>query len=149
MFNATCSADTPIFQCPHCGWPVEERAPEPVGGGLPVVIREKTVQRIAEEVAARLGNVTAHEILNIPRGGHRVERPRHEVMWRARQLRNPDGSRRMSLPQIGREFMKATGGMDHSSVINAVRNHDGVIRAEVIANVLSANAASALAHGGR
>lgn len=49
----------------------------------------------------------------------RIAHARHDFMWRARQIKNPDGSHRYTLPMIGR-FL---GGMDHTSIIHGVRAH--------------------------
>lgn len=59
----------------------------------------------------------AHEVTGVRRHLPLV-RARQDFMWRCRQMKNPDGSYRYSLPQIGR-FL----GMDHTTVLHGANAH--------------------------
>jgi chromosomal replication initiation ATPase DnaA len=72
---------------------------------------------IIAEVARRRG-LTAADLTGTGRWRD-VARPRQEAMWLMRQVRRADGSRRYSLPEIGR----ALGYRDHTTVLHGVRAH--------------------------
>lgn len=130
-----------MHQCPNCGWRPPEVAYQP--RALPVIVRSRTIRMIAEEVAARRRDVLADEIMNVRSSSYRIAHARHEVMWRARQLLEADGSHRFSFPQIGAAFL---GGMDHTSVLHGCRQHEKVIRAHIVERVAAENAESAILH---
>jgi chromosomal replication initiation ATPase DnaA len=77
----------------------------------------QTRAEIVREVAAKHG-LTAEQL----RLGGRKKKfawPRHEAIWRMRQVRRPDGSCCYSFPQCAR----AVGLTDHTSAIHAERSH--------------------------
>lgn len=93
------------------GFPVAyaTRPPEP---------RPLTLRAIAEEVAFDRFISVADLIGKSRKDRH--ARPRHEFMWRARQVRQEDGSHRYSLMQIA-QFLGMT---DHTSIMHGVREHE-------------------------
>lgn len=76
-----------------------------------------TMRSILAEVCAERG-VTEADVLSQSRK-RRIAHPRHEVMWRCKQVKRQDGRDRYSLPQIG-AFL---GGRDHTTALHGVRAH--------------------------
>lgn len=72
------------------------------------------------EAVSRERNIPLHELTSATRA-HPVAHARQDFMWRARQVRWPDGRPRYSLPFIAR-FL---GMKDHTSILHGVRAHEG------------------------
>lgn len=114
---------------------------------LPAVIVVPSIASIVAEVAAarRLRPADLYE----DTAARPIAHARHEVMWRAYQVRRPDGSRRYSTTQIGRHF-DGKGGrtrpFDHTTVIAGIRGHARRRRAALIGRIRDENALSALIH---
>lgn len=90
---------------------------ESLRDALTTKVAPVTMRSLLIETAHRNG-LTPGDLQSVSRT-HRIAHPRQEFMWRCRQVKNPDGSWRYSLPQIGL-FL---GGMDHTSVLHGVRQH--------------------------
>ena len=74
---------------------------------------------------ARDYSMTAEELLS-PRRSYCVSHPRQDFMWRARQVKWPDGAHRYSLPFIA-GFL---GFTDHTTILHGVRAHQARLDAE-------------------
>lgn len=79
--------------------------------------RQPTITEIIKEVAEAHG-VTVERLL-APGHSWTLAHIRWEVMWRARQIKRPDGSYRYSLPYIGQRL----GGRDHTTVLHGLRRY--------------------------
>jgi hypothetical protein len=125
MLHATFSGASDIAQ--------SSETPSPVSSFALVRLPRGRLDQIAAEIeAARL----------LPRGSIAADdrrKPaayaRHEFMWRARELRTPDGERRFSWIRIAMWF-EGKGGrtkrMDHTSVIYGWRKHAERRRAALV-----------------
>lgn len=80
-----------------------------------IVARQPVVADILRQTAADHG--VSVEAMLTPRSRGKRGRARYDAMSRLRAVRNPDGSRRFSYPNIGRVM----GGLHHTTVINGVR----------------------------
>lgn len=67
--------------------------------------------------------VEVEDLFSVSRG-KAIVRVRWDFMWRARQVKWPDGAFRYSLPQIA----QALGGMDHTTVLHGVREFEKLQR---------------------
>lgn len=83
----------------------------------PPTPRPLTLRAIAEEVAFDRF-ISVADLIGKSRKDRHAQ-PRHEFMWRARQVKQEDGAHRYSLMQIA-QFLGMT---DHTSVLHGVREH--------------------------
>jgi hypothetical protein len=104
LCNANDGNGFPYLSMDHLG----RRDPRPAGG----------LKGILAEVATEWG-MRPEDILQDSRKKLIVE-PRQDFMWRARQVRWPDGSYRYSLPMIA-AFLRLK---DHTTVMHGVRRHE-------------------------
>lgn len=86
-------------------------------GGYGVNVRPEDRDAIIIAVAAERG-VKPYEILGQSRI-RPIAQARQEVMWRLRQITTSDGAPKHSFPAIA----KAMGGLDHTTVLHAVKAH--------------------------
>ena len=82
---------------------------------------------VTAEVAEKHG-LTLADLVGPSRTKY-ISHARFEAMWLLYQQRRPDGSRRLSMPQLGRFF----GGRDHTSVLHGIRRHEQRIAADRVA----------------
>lgn len=147
MFDATDSVGAFAFQLPV--FPEDLAIPnEPDPRRLPVVVRRPMLMEIAKSVAAEY-MIPLHELLGESRAPV-FSHPRQDFCWRARQLRNADGGRRYSLPQIGLFFAAhrpSAKAMDHTTVLHGIRCQEGRHRERLMAHIREMNRRSALQHG--
>lgn len=147
MFDATDSVGAFAFQLPL--FPEDLAIPNDVDPRrLPVVVRRPMLMEIAKAVAADY-MIPLHDLLGECRAPV-FSHPRQDFCWRARQVRNADGSHRYSLCQIGGFFAvhrASNRGLDHTTVLHGIRRQEGRHRERLMAHIREMNRRSALVHG--
>lgn len=135
--------------CPNCQCEVTAGLMSPVEEirNLPV-IPHRTVKEIVRQVSVdRL--ISVREIEG-PSRQRSAAWARHEVFWRARQLKTWDGKHRFSLPAIGRYF-EGKGGrtepMNHTSVRHGAIEHAKRLREAQLEAMRADAEEMAAAHG--
>ncbi len=103
--------------------PVPEKilAPSANGWGKLGKVGSGTLKTVLEQVWYKTG-ITPDEMLSGSRR-RQIARARFWAMHVLYETRDLDGHRRYSLPAIGRAFGSGNGGMDHTTVLAAIRRH--------------------------
>jgi chromosomal replication initiation ATPase DnaA len=70
------------------------------------------IRHTAEGHGLNVGDLTGRN------RSRKLVRARQEAMWRARQVKRPDGRNRYSFPQIGRALNR-----DHSTIVHGAAAH--------------------------
>ena len=88
-------------------------------GGYGVAVRPEVRDEIIAEVAPKYGVRSAEVLATGVRQRRVISHARHEVMWRLRAIKGPDGRPKHSLPLIARSLNL----IDHTSVLFGIRAH--------------------------
>ena len=90
----------------------------------PVITGKDYLQQVIRDVSILRG-VSVVDILSTSRVRH-IAHARQEVAWRMRQAKDEHGKPRFSFPQIAHWM----GGYDHSTIVHAVKAHEGRMQGE-------------------